>query len=192
MRTLVYSFVVIFSVVYISTAVLEAQDSAPPYIPVQGYLTDDAGEPLDGTNDITFSTYPDNPQVNEPVVMFIRVHNNSPVPHNSIGIDLYVDDVLVKSFIENIPARTAEDEHGFVDISFDTSFSEDSFKDVKVVVDPANGVNEWNEDNNSARRALFIGDYLSAAEIFINLNSLGTYYPSSNVRSASRTIYRRC
>jgi hypothetical protein len=57
MRTLAYSSVMTLALVFLFATVVEAQDTAPPYIPVQGYLTDDDDEPLNGTIDITFSIY---------------------------------------------------------------------------------------------------------------------------------------
>ena len=130
-------------------------------------------------DDITYSTYPNNPQVGQPVVIYVRVHNDSPDPYESVGVNLHIDDVLVRNFNVNLPARDANGTPGLVDISFDTVFSETAFLEIGATVDPEDNIDEWNENNNTASRSLFVGDYSLPGSIHVNAYGLGSYYPST-------------
>ncbi len=140
-------------------------------------------------DDITYSTYPQNPQVGQPVVIYVRVHNDSPDSYNSVGVNLYIDDVLVRNFNVNLPARDANGTPGLVDISFDTVFSETAFLEIRATIDPENGIDEWNENNNTASRSLLVGDYGLPGSIHVNAYGLGSYYPSTWASSGGSAWY---
>ncbi|MCK4627109.1 MAG: T9SS type A sorting domain-containing protein [Phycisphaerae bacterium] len=132
-------------------------------------------------NDITYSTFPANPQIGEPVVIFVKANNDSPDVQNAVSIDLYIDNVLVRSYSEDIPAKDAYGNAGSVEVSFDTVFTEIAFHEIKATVDAGNAISERNEDNNTAMRSLFVGDYSLPGRIHVDARSLGSYYPASRV-----------
>ncbi|OGC91668.1 MAG: hypothetical protein A2W25_13295 [candidate division Zixibacteria bacterium RBG_16_53_22] len=142
-------------------------------------------------NDINFSGYPDLPAVGEEVVIYARIRNNSPNAFNPVRIDFHIDGVLADSFFVQLPSRDIYGNPGFVDISVDTVFNQADFLDIEFVVDPQNAIGEWNEHNNTAIRALLIGDYLLAGNIHINDFTLGDYYPMSWVSGGGSAWYEQ-
>ncbi len=141
-------------------------------------------------DDITFSVSPpDRPEVGEPVVIYGRVHNNSLTGFDSVRVDLYIDEVLARSFYEFLPARDADGNAGFADIAFDTVFNEIAFVQVAITVDPEDVITEWNEFNNTARRSLIIEGFQLPGAIHLSPFALGTYYPMSWVSGGGTAWY---
>ncbi len=141
-------------------------------------------------DDITFSiSPPDYPEVGEPVIIYGRVHNNSPTGFDSVRVDLYIDEILAHSFYESLPARDGDGNAGFADIAFDTVFNDTAFVQVAITVDPEDGIAEWNEFNNTAKRSLIIEGFQLPGAIHLNPFALGTYYPMSWVSGGGTAWY---
>jgi len=172
---------------------VENTDGLTAEYPVSGWLPGpsvvgpDSPDLYVYADDILYSI--ESPEVWEPIVISARVHNNSADAQSSVDINLYIDDVIVASYQEDIPARTVDETPGFVDITFDTIFDESAFLEVKVAVDPDNNIVEWNEGNNSASRSLFVGDYGVPGSIEISASVLGSYYPQAFIRSNGSAWY---
>ena len=160
------------------------------WLPGPTVLSSDLPDLYVYADDITYSNFPATPQIGEPVVFYLRVHNNSSDLLETVDIDFYIGDDLIRSYQEDLPARDAYDNPGFVDLSFDTVFADSAFLELRVVVDPGDEVAEWNENNNSASRSLIIGDYVQAGSIHIEPYSLGSYYPASPVHSGGSAWYK--
>jgi len=141
-------------------------------------------------DDITFSVSPpDYPEVGEPVIIYGRVHNNSPTGFDSVRVDLYIDEILAHSFYESLPARDGDGNAGFADIAFDTVFNDTAFVQVAITVDPEGSIAEWNELNNTAKRSLIIEGFQLPGAIYLNPFALGTYYPMSWVSGGGTAWY---
>ena len=141
------------------------------------------------SDDINYSTYPDNPETGEPLLISVRAHNNSPVTYDSVGINLYIDDVLVCTFSETLPARDAFGTWGHVDVFFDTTFAEAAFLEIRATVDPDSLIDEWDEENNTALRSMIVGDYVVPGGIHVNAYNLGSYYPATHISGAGTAWY---
>jgi len=140
-------------------------------------------------DDITYSNYPAIPQVDEPVSIGIKVHNNSPIAYDSVDIYFYINDILVQTYVEQIPERNESGTPGAVDVNFDTVFSVEALLELKVEVDPNGEIAEWNESNNTALRSLYIGSIELPGNIHINADSLGSYYPMTYVYGGGSAWY---
>jgi formylglycine-generating enzyme required for sulfatase activity len=139
-------------------------------------------------DDITFSTDPGMPDVGENIVISAKVHNNSPIPCTT-KVNLYIDGTKVDSFSVNLPAVDGNGIPGQATVSFDTVFNEIDYLEIKFRVDPDSLIPEFSESNNAAARGLVVGEYNLSANIHIEANPLGSYYPSTHIGGSGSAWY---
>ncbi|WP_297334945.1 CARDB domain-containing protein, partial [Algoriphagus sp.] len=104
-------------------------------------------------NNISFTN--DTPDNNETITIFARVRNISDFPAENFVVSAYDGETQIFStVIENLEARSN------IDLSWDYSFEEAGFYQIKVVLDETDVLEEINELNNFAIRPVLVGNYV--------------------------------
>ena len=133
-------------------------------------VTDDYLDLSIYANDITFSK--GNPDVGDEVVITAVIHNYSDYPANVIPIKIYEEDILLKeTTISYLGAQSQ------TSISLEHIFTVPEYYPIKVVIDEGDVIEEANELNNFAIRAIVAGDYIVPGAITATsyLNSSSAY-----------------
>ncbi len=144
------------------------------------------------SSDISYSIEPpDYPEIGEPITISGRIHNNSNIPQDSVRVELWLEDYdneLIDSFYVDIPPRSG-DTPGYVDVSHIDTLHHVGFYEVRLVVDPQDSVDEWNEYNNTTMRSLKTVDFVLPGYMVLAPNLLGNYYPLTQVTAGGSAWY---
>lgn len=143
-------------------------------------------------SDISYSIEPpDYPEVGQPITIFGRIHNNCDIQQDNVRVELWLEDYdneLIDSFYVDIPPRSG-DIPGYVDVSHIDTLHQEGFYEVRLVVDPQDSVDEWNEYNNTTMRSLKTVDFVLPGYIVLNPNTLGSYYPLTEINAGGSAWY---
>lgn len=164
------------TVLYPATGWLEGPSVADPW----------ANDLYVYADDIIFSD--SLPAVQEEVIITGRVHNNSDQAHNDVLVHLLVNDSLIDSSRVNVPGRL-DGVPGIAEVSKSIIFTDSVFREIKLVVDADDAVDEWNEYNNYTLRALLVEGFTLPGLLVLDANPLGSYYPGGYISGSGSSWY---
>jgi len=120
----------------------------------------------------------------EVFTIYAEIENNSNVSKDNILVVIYEDEMVIDTlYIDHM------DSWSLATVALDHCINQIGLYPIKVVVDPSNQIEEWNEFNNSAQRPVYIGDPSIPGAIIIENLLTSPVCPGGWVRASGHAQY---
>ncbi|MCC5916318.1 MAG: T9SS type A sorting domain-containing protein [Cryomorphaceae bacterium] len=116
-------------------------------------------------SDITFSD--NNPPVNTPVDITVKIHNNSVFAATDVPVHIYDGNTIIDSVL--IPVIAAQ---SYEEITVSRTFAFAGYYPIKAEIDKNNTLQENNRLNNFAIRPITVGNFSTGGSIVVSLDSI--------------------